>query len=95
MKVNVVGFLEKVDVLNFGIVVMKFGVGCVIKDDVINLFVGIDLYKKIGDEVKVGDIICIIYYEEKGFKEVVEIVNNFYVVGLYKIKLDLIKEIIL
>lgn len=95
VKANAAGFLEKVDALNFGIAAMKLGAGRATKDDVINLFVGIDLHKKIGDEVKVGDTICTIYHEEKGLKEAVEIVNNSYVVGPHKIKLDLIKETIL
>ena len=43
VKANAAGFLEKVDALNFGIAAMKLGAGRATKEDVINLFVGIDL----------------------------------------------------
>ncbi len=88
------GFLEKVDALNFGIAAMKLGAGRATKDDVINLFVGIDLHKKIGDPVKKGEVICTIYHEDKGLKDAIEIINNSYVIGNEKIKIDLIKETI-
>jgi len=88
------GFLEKVDALNFGIAAMKLGAGRATKDDVINLFVGIDLHKKIGDPVKKGEVICTIYHEDKGLKDAIEIINNSYVIGNKKIKIDLIKETI-
>lgn len=88
------GYLEKVDALNFGIAAMKLGAGRATKDDVINLFVGIDLHKKIGDPVKKGEVICTIYHEDKGLKDAIEIINNSYVIGNKKIKIDLIKETI-
>ena len=88
------GYLEKVDALNFGIAAMKLGAGRATKDDVINLFVGIDLHKKIGDPVKSGEVICTLYHEEKGLKDAIEIINKSYVVGKEKIKIELIKETI-
>src|SRR5690554_6411008 len=88
------GYLEKVDALNFGIAAMKLGAGRATKDDVINLFVGIDLNKKIGNPVKSGEVICTLYHEEKGLKDAIEIINKSYVVGKEKIKIELIKETI-
>lgn len=94
IKSTQAGYLEKVDALNFGIAAMKLGAGRATKDDVINLFVGIDLHKKIGDPVKKGEVICTIYHEDKGLKDAVEIINKSYVIGKKKIKIDLIKETI-
>jgi len=95
VKAKSSGYLEKVDALNFGIAGMKLGAGRATKDDVINLFVGIDLHKKIGDEVKEGETICTLYHEQKGLEEAIEIIGKSYIIGPNKIKLDLIKETIL
>ncbi len=89
------GYLEKVDALNFGVAAMKLGAGRATKDDVINLFVGIDLHKKIGDSVETGEVICTLYHEQKGLEEAISIIEKSYVVGPNKIKIDLIKETIL
>lgn len=95
VKAKTSGYLEKVDALNFGIAAMKLGAGRATKDDVINLFVGIDLHKKIGDSVEVGEVICTLYHEEKGLQDALGIIEKSYVVGPKKIKIDLIKETIL
>lgn len=95
IKARTSGYLEKVDALNFGIAAMKLGAGRATKDDVINLFVGIDLHKKIGDRVEIGEVICTLYHEQKGLEEAIGIIEKSFVVGPNKIKIDLIKETIL
>lgn len=88
------GFLEKVDALNFGIAAMKLGAGRMKKEDKIDLLVGLDLHKKIGDDVKIGDPIVTIYHHDKGLQEAKEIIEKSYVVGPKQIKLKLIEETI-
>jgi pyrimidine-nucleoside phosphorylase len=95
IKAKSSGYLEKVDALNFGIAAMKLGAGRATKDDIINLFVGIDLHKKIGDSVEIGEVICTLYHDQKGLDEALNIIEKSYIVGPNKIKIELIKETIL
>lgn len=89
------GYLEKVDALNFGIAAMKLGAGRMTKEDKIDLFVGLDLKKKIGDEVKVGEVICILHHQDKGLKDAIELIEKSYVIGSEKRELKLIEETII
>lgn len=88
------GYLETVDALNFGIAAMKLGAGRMKKDDKLDLFVGLDLHKKIGDEVKKGDPIVTLYHNEKGLKDAIELIGESYVIGNEKRTLKLIEETI-
>lgn len=46
---------------DIGVVLMMLGVGCLIKEDDIDLVVGIVLNKKIGDKVEEGELLLMIY----------------------------------
>ncbi|WP_162164043.1 pyrimidine-nucleoside phosphorylase [Acholeplasma hippikon] len=88
------GYLETVDALNFGIAAMKLGAGRMKKDDKLDLYVGLDLHKKIGDEVKKGDAIVTLYHNEKGLKDAIKLISESYVIGNTKRTLKLIEETI-
>lgn len=94
IKAEKSGYLEKVNALNFGMAALKLGAGRTKKDDVLDLLVGLDLHKKIGDKVEVGDSICTIYHHDKGLDEAINIINNSYVIGKHKRKLKLIEKTI-
>lgn len=65
-KINFVsqetGYVSKIEAELVGKAAMVLGAGRATKQDIIDHGVGIVLKKKIGDEVKVGDIIAEIYY---------------------------------
>lgn len=80
------GFLEIFDVLVFGIVVMKLGVGRVIKEDKIDFEVGIILYKKINEIVKKGDKLFIFYLLKEINFELEKELLSVYKIGLEKVE---------
>lgn len=88
------GYLETLDALNFGLAACRLGAGRETKDDVIDLFVGLDLHKKIGDKVEKGDKIVTLYHHEKGLKEAIDLIQKSYVIGPKKRELKLIEETI-
>lgn len=59
------GYVNSLSALELGITSMLLGAGRQTKKDVIDVSVGIKLCKKIGDEVKVGDVLCEIYHNNK------------------------------
>ncbi len=88
------GYLEKIDALSFGIAGMKLGAGRMHKDEKIDLFVGLDLHKKIGDTVEIGEPIVTLYHHDKGLEDAIELINQSYVVGPKKRTTKLIEETI-
>ena len=75
---------------------MMLGGGRASKEDVIDLSVGIRLVKKVGDEVKKGDDLAIVYYSrEEGLESALEKLRSSYVIsGVKPEKQPLIKNII-
>lgn len=60
------GYVKSIDALGVGLVSMHLGGGRATKDDEIDLAVGIDLNKKVGDEVKEGECLAVIHAESEG-----------------------------
>jgi pyrimidine-nucleoside phosphorylase len=61
VKSNTPGYVSAIDPLEVGLASKILGAGRKTKDDTINYSVGIYLKKKIGDKVKVGDPLAILY----------------------------------
>ena len=59
------GFVESIEAKNIGKAVVKLGGGRLKKDDVVDLAVGVEVVKKIGDEVKNGEPIMYIYSNDE------------------------------
>jgi len=55
------GYIKRIKALNIGLASMKLGGGRETKEDTIDPNVGIILNKKVGEKVKVGDVLCEIY----------------------------------
>lgn len=70
------GYIEFIESEDVGHGAMLLGAGRQNKDDILNLKVGIDLFVKIGDQVKKGDTIGVIYHNDKGLKEATSYFNN-------------------
>ena len=60
------GYVVSFDTLEIGKAAMYLGAGRATKDDILDLKVGLDLHKKIGDKVKQGDKLVTIYHHDKG-----------------------------
>lgn len=58
IKSKRVGYISEINALELGESAMRLGAGRETKDDVIDMSAGIILEKKVGDFVKVGDILC-------------------------------------
>lgn len=81
--VKILGVIFNIVVDEIGIVVMLFGVGCVMKEDEIDLVVGLMLCKKVGDVVKEGELFVIIYVNCENVEDVkVKIYENIFIVEI-------------
>lgn len=65
------GHVIDMDAYRFGKLSLDLGGGRKTKEDKIDPSVGIVLKKKIGDDVKVGDVLCTLYLKE-GSKPITE-----------------------
>ena len=76
---NKTGYIEKLDAEKVGVTSVHLGAGRVKKEDGIDYTVGIWLEKKIGDQIKDGDILAYVHAndEEKG-KQAVEDLKQAY-----------------
>jgi len=59
------GFINEMNTFQIGIASLELGAGRITKDDVIDHKAGIVLYKKIGDSVIKGDLICELHSDSK------------------------------
>jgi pyrimidine-nucleoside phosphorylase len=70
------GYVRRIDSLEIGLSAMRLGAGRETMDDVIDMSAGILLNKKVGDEVKKGDLLATCYTNRMGVEKVVEDVHN-------------------
>ncbi|MBR3614725.1 MAG: thymidine phosphorylase [Clostridia bacterium] len=89
------GFVEKLDAGKVGKAGLELGIGRKKKDDSIDYRVGLIFDKKIGDEVKIGDVLAYVHAAspEKAI-ECVEAIKEAYTIGNRKISKENIIEII-
>ena len=89
------GFVEKLDAGKVGKAGLELGIGRKKKDDPIDYRVGLIFDKKIGDEVKIGDVLAYVHAAtpEKAI-ECVEAIKEAYTIGNKKISKENIIEII-
>lgn len=63
------GKLEAIDALKFGELSLKLGAGRITKNARIDHSVGIVLNKKLGNKIKIGDLLCTLYIKDNNIKE--------------------------
>lgn len=90
------GFAEKIDARNIGRASQLAGAGRARKEDAIDLSAGIILNKKVGDSVKKGECLAVIYGNDAAkLNEAKPVVESAYMIGTEKKEIpDLIKKII-
>lgn len=86
------GFITEMNALDIGKAAMRLGAGRETKEDQILLDVGIDLHKKIGDQVHKGDVLATLYVRNKGIDEAKSLVLNAITIGQHKTEIKLIKK---
>lgn len=77
---NKSGYIESLNALDIGLSAMLLGAGRENKNDIIDLSVGIELVKKVSDEVKVGDVLAYLYSDGKNEKQAYDTVLNSYTI---------------
>lgn len=75
---NADGYVKNLDALEIGLSAMLLGAGRENKNDNIDLAVGIEVCKKVGDEVKKGETLAYLYSNGKNEKEAYDKVFNAY-----------------
>lgn len=77
------GHVIDMDAYRFGKLSLDLGGGRKTKEDKIDSSVGIVLKKKIGDDVKIGDVLCTLYLKE-GSKPITEDLTDYYTFTMTK-----------
>ncbi|AUD65190.1 pyrimidine-nucleoside phosphorylase [Tenericutes bacterium MZ-XQ] len=86
------GYITEMNALDIGKAAMRLGAGRETKEDQILLDVGIDLHKKIGDQVKKGDVLATLYVRNKGIDEAKSLLLDAITIGQEKTEIVLIKK---
>ena len=88
IKVNSVksGYVGRLEALEIGNAAMILGAGRENKDDVVDLGVGIQVLKKVGDEIKAGETLAVIYGNGKNEQEAYKMILDAYQVVENKVE---------
>ncbi len=86
VKAEKSGYIKAIDALKIGEASGILGAGRIKKEDSVDLVVGIDVLKKVGDYVTKGDLIARIYANDKGKKETLEIIKSSFQYSKEKVK---------
>ncbi|HJE19536.1 MAG TPA: pyrimidine-nucleoside phosphorylase [Aliicoccus persicus] len=88
------GYVEAIGAEGIGIAASMLGAGRAVKEDVIDLAVGIVIHKKVGDKVENGDVLATLYANTDDVEKIKEMVLGHYVIGSSKKEIKLIEKII-
>ena len=89
------GYIKKINALEIGLGAMTLGAGRENKDDVVDLSVGVEVLKKVGDYVKEGEALAYLYSNGKDEQKAYErIFNSFNIIKEKVDKKPIILEVI-
>jgi len=89
------GYIKEIDALLIGIAAMNLGAGRKMKEDNIDMAVGITLHKKVGDQIIKGESLAYIHVNQQDYDEAMSLIIQAYKIQSTKIKAPtLIYEII-
>jgi pyrimidine-nucleoside phosphorylase len=93
---DVEGYVSKINAQNIGLIAMELGAGRAMKEDLIDLSVGIVLNKKRGDIIKNGDIIAYVHGNDelKSQKAVADVLKNYNVSQDHENNIPLIYSVV-
>ena len=73
---------------------MMLGAGRQTKDSIIDLAVGIELHKKLGDEIKKGDVLFTVHSNKQDVSQIKRMLDTSFEIGNTQINDQLILETI-
>ncbi|HPV69984.1 MAG TPA: pyrimidine-nucleoside phosphorylase [Bacilli bacterium] len=79
------GYVKRIEALEIGESAMRLGAGRETYDDVIDMSAGIVLAKKVGDFVKVGDILCVVHTNKDDFAAILEDIRHSFILSKEKL----------
>lgn len=88
------GYIEGFKTTQVGTAGRILGAGRLTQEDILDLDVGIDLHKKVGDRVKKGDLLATIYHNDKGLEEAARLLHDAIIIGKNKKEVTLIEKTI-
>lgn len=95
VKANTSGYIASIKALDIGLAAMKLGAGRATKEDTIDPDVGIKLHKKVGDQVKQGEVLASIYTNTPSIDAIIQEVQQAYTISTTHVaKTPIIYEII-
>ena len=80
IRASKAGYVKQIEALRIGENAMRLGAGRETFDDVIDMSAGIVLAKKVGDQVKEGDLLCTAYTNKDEYKEVIADIKEAFVI---------------
>ena len=81
------GYITTVGCEQVGVASLLLGGGRSKKEDVIDHAVGLEIHKKIGDEVRVGETICTVHYNaDERLADALTLLREAYVIGATRIE---------
>lgn len=86
VKVYQKGYVKEINAENIGVSAILLGAGRRKKDDEIDPAAGITITKKVGDEVKPNDTICVLHTNLKDFKEAEIMARNAFIISDTKLE---------
>ncbi len=93
---NEIGNVKNIEAIDIGMAAMKIGAGRETKEDKIDLSVGIEVLKKVGDNVSNEPVAIVYYNDEENLNESIELIKNAYTLSKEVIKKpSLIEEFII
>ena len=72
------GYIERVEALKIGVAAMVLGAGRESKEDVIDPVVGIEVHKKVGDSIAIGEGLVTLYTNGKNTMDAYKMVLDAY-----------------
>lgn len=88
------GFITRLTADQIGKAAMMLGAGRQTKDSIIDLAVGIELHKKIGDEIKKGDVLFTVHSNKQDVSQIKRMLDTSFEIGNTQINDQLILETI-
>lgn len=80
------GYINSIDAELVGLTTMLLGAGRKNKGDKIDYAAGISLTKKIGDEVKIGETLCVLHTNYIEFDQAIDSINDAFIISKDKPK---------
>lgn len=86
VKANEAGYVRRIDSLEIGESAMRLGAGRETMQDKIDMSAGIVLNKKVGDQVKVGDVLCVAHTNKEGVEKIIDDIRNSFKLSQEKVE---------